>query len=570
MNIINNKRKDFFYNQSKSFDNILYLISFLNIIFIFQDYFTPDTNKSIIFFHYYTLVSSGIFILLFLQRALGAYSFFKFLRASAIDIIAIIVVFLLSFDTKFFMVYVLGRQLFILGRLFTTESYQGNIYRKLSHNPSGFFLLSFLFTIFLGTFLLMLPVATTLNKVTPFIDAFFTSTSATCVTGLSVLDTGTYFSLFGQLVILMLIQIGGLGIMTISTAFAILLGQRMTLRSQNLMQNVTGESSRIDMINLIKNIVLVTIIIEAIGAILFYFSAHNFYESTREAIYSSVFHSVSAFCNAGFSLNNNSFESYSGNLSINFILMFLILLGGIGFSVLVDIKRNVIQKTNISRLSLHTKIVIITSLSLILIGFFGYFISEYDHTMKDFSFNQKLLSSLFQSVTTRTAGFNTINNADLSKSSLLLTLILMFIGASPGSTGGGIKTTTFAVSILSVLSIIQGGKEISIFRKKISKEKSNRVMALIAISVGILMLMIYLLFLFQPGSFQSIIFEAISAYGTVGLSMGFTSKLTSIGKIIIILLMYLGRVGPLTFIFALSETKSKNYLNYTEGKISIG
>jgi len=422
----------------------------------------------------------------------------------------------------------------------------------------------------IGTVLLLMPMSTAEGNSTNLVGALFTSTSATCVTGLIVYDTGTHFSLFGQLIILFLIQIGGLGIMTISTSFAILTGQRLSFRGESIMQNVINEQTRFDMMSLVKNIVIATLVFELIGAVFLYTRFAGDYESTSQAIFSSIFHSISAFCNAGFSLNAESMMAYRSHIGVNITMMLLIIFGGLGFSVLVDLKRNLLDKRSLVRFTLHTKIVLVTTVTLILLGFILYFISEFNHSMENFTLKERVLGSMFQSVTTRTAGFNTTDTAHMSKASVFISLILMFIGASPGSTGGGIKTTSFAVIILSVVAILSSNRDVIVFRRRLSDILVRRVMALIAISIMLIFIIIFLLMIIEPFSFEHIAFEVISAFGTVGLSMGITPYLSETGRILITILMYFGRIGPLTFIFALSRKKMQTDYQFSEEKISVG
>ena len=553
---------------------ILTIAAFFNLLFLFF-----SSNLETMLPSRWGLKYNDIIVLV-----LTCNLFLKLVRTkfklSSIRIVIIDVVVLITYPfyrslIKIFWFYLVGRQVFNLLKRITSEQNQSKIYKKISDNPAIVFLLSFVLVIMFGTVFLMLPSATANQGNTSFIDALFTSTSATCVTGLIVHDTGSHFTFLGQIIILGLIQIGGLGIMTISTAFAIILGQKLTLRSENIMQDVVGESNKVQMFQLIKNIFFVTVVFEMIGAIPLYFVFDH-------DLFSAVFHSISAFCNAGFSLYSNSFENFYGNWILNLTVMLLIIFGGIGFTVISDLKRIISsKKLGFKRLSLHSKIAIITTFILIAIGFILYFISEFNYTMEHFSFKDRFLSSLFQSVTTRTAGFNTIDNSNLSYPSVFITWILMFIGASPGSTGGGIKTTTLAVIVLSIVSIIKGRTDVIAYNKKIPEITTRKVMALIAVSLLVLFLMIFLLLEFgldnnsagqeNFGKFQEIVFEAFSAFGTVGLSMGITSNLSIIGKIIIIILMYLGRVGPLTFIFALSAQKSvSRAFSFSEERITVG
>lgn len=518
---------------------------------------------------YGLFIATNLLVLLIFKLVKNSFKT-DIVRNSLFDILSLILYFIFNLNPYIIFTYVILRQLVVLYDSLMKYYGKKSFVRLLSLNPTFVFLMSFLLTILGGTILLLLPASTVPGEKTSLLGSIFTSTSATCVTGLVIYDTGTHFTVFGQMVILSLIQIGGLGIMTISTAFAILLGQRMNLQSEQIMQNVTGESHRINMKNLIKNIILTTLVFELIGSLFLYKTFSHVFVSSNKALYYSVFHSVSAFCNAGFALMPDSFSGFYSSWNINLVISFLIIFGGLGFSVFVDLQRNLIKKFKPQRFSLHTKIVLSTTTILIIVGTILYFISEYSNLMQGFSFKNRFLASFFQSVTTRTAGFNTIDMAHLGKASIFISLFLMFIGASPGSTGGGIKTTTLAVIALSIKSLFRGNKDVSAFKRKINDENIRKVMALIALSMIFLGVMIFVLLLIEPFSFQKILFEAISAFGTVGLSMGITAKLSSLGKICIIILMYLGRVGPLTLIVALSERSKPADFTYIEDKISIG
>lgn len=477
---------------------------------------------------------------------------------------------LLFKSPEYFLIFITLKQLLVLIKKFLLYAFEGQLWQFVVNNPAISLMSSFLGVIIVGTFLLMLPVSTTSNQSMNLIDAIFTSTSATCVTGLIVEDTGSYFSYFGQIVILLLIQIGGLGLMTISTAFALFFGQKLTVKIESVMQNVMGETSRLNLFQLLKYIMGITLLFELIGAIFLFFTFKGLSLTIPEAIYYSVFHSVSAFCNAGFSLFSNNMESFTSNININLVISSLIIFGGLGFVVIMDIKKNIFRRGGLKKLSLHSKVVITTTALLIIFGLVGFFISEYNSTMEGLSFGNRFLASYFQSVTCRTAGFNTVSQSSLTFSSILLSVILMFIGASPGSTGGGIKTTTFAIMILSIVSILTGKRSVSAFNRKISVDGIKEAVGLVGISLGFLMLLLFALFMVTTGTFQEIIFEAFSAFGTVGLSMGFTSSLNVAGKVIIILLMYLGRIGPLTILYALAQRVVKKRINYLEENISIG
>jgi len=545
---------------------ILTIFAIANIEFLFLRLI--NINKSVL--HLYTQISIIFLSMYICYRLLRNGITIQRLLNLLPDIIFILIGLIIEDSDRVFQFYLIGRQTFSLFNLKTVANSKSTFIENISDNPPVLVMLTFLLTIFIGTLLLMLPDATTAGEETSLLGALFTSTSATCVTGLIVYDTGLHFTLFGQVIILTLIQIGGLGIMTISSAFAIILGQRLSLKRESIMQNVVGESSQLDMISLIKNVVIVTVTLELLGTLVLYFTyiAKSF--SVNQAIYHSLFHSISAFCNAGFCLYTDSLMRYYDNFTINFVITALIILGGIGFPVLKDIQRIINDKFRFKRLTLHSKIVLTATFILLLVGTLSFFISEYNNEMKGFSFFNRIYASYFQSVTTRTAGFNTIDTANLSRGSSLISDVLMFIGASPGSTGGGIKTTALVVVFVAVIAMFQGHKDVNIFKRKVSENIIKKVMALITASIVFLIFMVFLLFLLEPFSFEKILFEAISAFGTVGLSMGITSSLSNAGKTIIVLLMYLGRVGPLTLMFAISQTKDKSYFTYTQEKINIG
>ncbi len=486
------------------------------------------------------------------------------------DVVILIMGSLLFFyQAKFVIFFLLIRQTYFILTFLIFRAFEGRFYRFLTANPPVSLMLSFIAVITVGAILLMLPASSNNGTVTPFVDALFTSTSATCVTGLTVVDTPTHFSIFGQIVILLLIQIGGLGIMTISTAFALLMGQRLTLKLENVMHSVVGETQTVNLFELLKNIIFVTLSIEAIGAAVLFLSFSRTLEPLR-AFYFAVFHSVSAFCNAGFALYTDNMMAFVDNVNVNLGITFLIILGGIGFTVIIDLVHYLTGKEKGKHLSLHSKMVLMTTAGLILGGFVAYFIAEYYASMKGFTVSRRLLASWFQSVTTRTAGFNTIDNSQLSSASVLISLILMFVGASPGSTGGGIKTTTFAVLLMSVTSMLTGKRDLTIFNRKISQANTREATSLITLAGGILLFILFFLLLTQPFAMHKIVFEAVSAFGTVGLSMGITGQLTVLGKLLITLLMYIGRIGPLTLIYALSLYKRQGNVEFAEEKIAIG
>jgi trk system potassium uptake protein TrkH len=417
----------------------------------------------------------------------------------------------------------------------------------------------------------MLPVATKSGKGADFLTALFTATSATCVTGLVVVDTKTYWSVFGQIVIMLLIQVGGLGIMTISTLFALILGRKITFKERLVMQEAFNTNSLGGIVKFAKYILMVSFLFESIGAIIL---TLRFLPQMglKKAVYYGLFHSISAFNNAGFDLMGN-FKSLTGYVSdwvVNLVVMGLIIFGGLGFYVLLDIY----EHRHFNKFTLHSKIVITITLFLITIGTLLIFLFEYNNpkTLKPLDFPTKILAALFQAVTPRTAGFNTLSLSDMTIASKFLTIILMFIGASPAGTGGGIKTTTFAVILYTVLSVIKGEEETVLYKRTISRNIVYKAVAISFISVFIIFSVTMVLSITETSNFLTILYETISAFGTVGLSLGLTLELTTVGRIVIIFTMYTGRIGPLTLALALAQRqkKPKPIMKYVEEKIMVG
>ncbi|WP_460049061.1 TrkH family potassium uptake protein [Thermoanaerobacter brockii] len=442
---------------------------------------------------------------------------------------------------------------------------------KIKLTPTQVLALGFAAIILIGTLLLMLPVATKSGERTDFLTALFTATSATCVTGLVVVDTKTYWSVFGQIVIMLLIQVGGLGIMTMSTLFALILGRKITFKERLVMQEAFNTNSLGGIVKFAKYILMVSFLFESIGAIML---TLRFLPQMglKKAVYYGLFHSISAFNNAGFDLMGN-FKSLTGYVSdwvVNLVVMGLIIFGGLGFYVLLDIY----EHRHFNKFTLHSKIVITITLLLIAIGTLLIFLFEYNNpkTLGPLDFPTKILAALFQAVTPRTAGFNTLSLSDMTIASKFLTIILMFIGASPAGTGGGIKTTTFAVILYTVLSVIQGEEETVLYKRTISRNIVYKAVAISFISVFIIFSVTMVLSITETSNFLTVLYETTSAFGTVGLSLGLTPELSTVGKIIIIFTMYTGRVGPLTLALALAkrQRRPKPIIKYAEEKIMVG
>ena len=439
-------------------------------------------------------------------------------------------------------------------------------------NPTQILALGFLILIILGTILLSFPFATAQGIESGFVTALFTSTSAVCVTGLVVEDTGTFWSPFGKMIILLLIQAGGLGFMTLTSFFALAIGKRISFKERLHIQEALNEYKIQGIVRYVKYIIIMTFIIESIGAILLSFKFIPQF-GLKEGIANSIFHAVSAFCNAGFDLmgNYSSLTDYRGSLVVNITIMSLIILGGLGFNVIYEM----IRKRSLKGISLHSSLVLRLTLGLIFIGFFLIFILEYGNmnTLGGLSLKEKILSSFFHSITPRTAGFNTLLTDKLTTGTLIITMLLMFIGASSASCAGGIKITTTGVLYYKMLSTIQGKKDTEVFKKRIPQEIIDRAIVIIVLSALWVVFVSLILSITEKNvEFLVLLFESISSFGTVGLSMGITPQLSNIGKIVISMSMFVGRLGPLTIVLALSVKQLKNNkkYRYPEERVSVG
>ncbi|WP_256759829.1 TrkH family potassium uptake protein [Cohnella sp. WQ 127256] len=445
-----------------------------------------------------------------------------------------------------------------------------NWFRSIAASPPRILVLGFAAIVFLGAGLLMLPFAHT-QEVTPrFIDTLFTATSATCVTGLVVVDTGTYWTTAGQWIILAMIQIGGLGFMTMATLFAIMLKRRVTLKERLVLQEAFNQTSIEGIIRLVRKVIAYALTIELAGAVLFT-SRFMFDMPVGEAIYKGIFHAVSFFNNAGFDIMGDyrSLVDYVGDPLINIVTMLLIILGGLGFVVLADL----VEIRNPKRkLSLHSKVVLSMSGLLIVIGAAIILLFEYTNarTMGSLGFGEKILAAFMQSVSPRTAGVNTVDLAGLREATQFLIIILMFIGASPGSTGGGIKTTTFTALVGAVIAMVRGKEDVVLFKFRLAQERVYKALTVTLFAFGLVVVATMILSTTEDHHFLMILFEVTSAFGTVGLTMGLTTQLTVAGKIIIILMMFIGRLGPLTLTYALGPKQGRALYRNAEGKIIIG
>jgi len=447
--------------------------------------------------------------------------------------------------------------------------------RLRQSHPTSLLLMSYLAAIGVGMSILMLPAATVSGHI-GWIDALFTATSAVCVTGLIVVDTGSYFTPFGQGVILFLIQIGGLGIMTISVALFQIIGKKVVFQQRMAMQEVFSHTPREDIYYLIRSVLFFSFMIETLGAIILFLYWRPAYPFS-EALYKAVFHSVSAFCNAGFSQFSNSLMDAQGSVVLNATVCGLIVLGGIGFPVVYELYRRGVLREK-GKVSIQTKSVVITTIGLIVAGVLIIMVSE-KTLVPSMGWGKGLLTALFQSITCRTAGFNTLDIASLNTATLLFMMFLMLVGASPGSCGGGMKTTTFAVLTAFSWSRLMRCKCVNLFGKTIPQDTVTKSISVLVFSLAAICIAVFLILFIDPDhgarvqghrQFLSFLFETVSAFGTVGLSMGVTPALTLSGKLVIIVLMIIGRVGVPAFTYIIAGGGSTKGIRYAEENMMIG
>lgn len=449
--------------------------------------------------------------------------------------------------------------------------------KKLNLTTTQLIMLSFLLAILIGSVLLTLPICAADHQTVPYIDALFTATTSICVTGLVTVPTVSTWSIWGQIVILILIQIGGLGVITIMSGLMISLHRKMGLKYRMLIQDAFNLNSLSGIVKFIKKVLIGTLIVEATGAILYMTVFIPQYGS--KGIWISVFNSVSAFCNAGIDIiSENSLCDYALNPMVNFVTSILIILGGIGYIVWWDVIRvlkNIRQKglKCFANLTLHSKIVISTTAVLLVVGTVAFYIFEYGNplTMQGLSFSDRLQLSFFQSVTTRTAGFATIPQQNLTNASAVVSLFLMFIGGSPVGTAGGVKTSTMTVLFLAAMATVKGEDDVVLFHRTVKKQAINKAVAVISISFMTLFISTLLLSAITNANILDIVYETVSATATVGLTRNFTPSLNMLGKLVIIATMYLGRIGPISLVVAFNtKQQKKNIIKNPVEEISVG
>ena len=520
----------------------------------------------------------GLLVLIFFANLILNYLFsgirHRDINMTSLDIMILLAILLLSISIKTAAVLIVGRQLIVWGQRAARISWIKHFIDILIARPAQLIMVSFLSIIIVGTIFLTLPAATQNGEGAPLLTALFTATSATCVTGLIVVDTGSYFSTFGQIVIVILIQIGGLGIMTLSTSLALIFGRRFGLREQATLQDIFDVPDAVTLKRIIIYIIKLTFWVELVGVVILFWKLGPYVKGFYRELFTAIFHSISAFCNAGFCLFPDSLARFRNDWVVNFTVSGLIIIGGIGFAVVA----NLIDRENfrygfrhfIRRLTIHTKIVLILTFTLISVGTLIIFFFEFDNALLELPTGEKLLAAFFQSVTLRTAGFNTIELGHLRNITIFMMIIWMFIGAAPGSTGGGIKVSTLGVLLLTIKALLTGRREVEIFRRTIPQPIVYKSIAIFLVASALLASLFALLLVSEDANFLILLYESTSAFGTVGLSLGVTPHLTSYGQMLIISMMYIGRIGPLTLAYAVGEKTQKVAIKYPDGRIMVG
>jgi len=552
-----------------------FLLSLMIVALALFDFGFDQTHKQDLFLKHFYLILFSLEFLIVLIRYLSnnrpgskVWVFDSILLISILFSISFLAGFEISsslFDESFWNTLVI---IMIFFREFIPINYK----RKIL-NPAQIFMISFLLLIFAGTFVLMLPHAT--KSGISFIDALFTSTSAVCVTGLVVVDTGTYFTIFGQTAIMVLIQLGGIGIMTFTSYFSYFFSGGASYENQLLIQKMTYSEKITEVFGSLFKILFLTFMIEGIGAVFIYFSINDtMAASFSEKVFFSVFHAISGFCNAGFStLTDNLYDtSFRFNYLLQFIISFLLILGGLGFPILLNFSKyikhlfvnKVFKKTPVHIpwvISINTRIVVVTTALLLVFGTILIYILEYNSALDGYTGIGKIITAFFSASTPRTAGFNTIDFATLQTPTILLVCFLMWVGASPGGTGGGIKTSTLAISILNSINIVRGKDRINFRGREINGAAVRRAYSQIFLSLAAIGLSVFTIELFQGDlDLKAVIFECISAFSTVGLSLGITAKLCAASKLVLIFTMFVGRISLLTVLIAFfKQSKMEKY-----------
>ncbi len=569
--------------MNKKVSYIFSILAFFSLIFEYGFSWGSDVIN---FFHFFQIFLSFFFIveiLILLKQGNFRKGVWKesIAEAASLFIFFILIIsFIFILRSKYLFIQISRFPHFTTGTpfFFTVQIYLAlqilakmsdlpHIFVHLSIKPAQVVAITYLGVILLGLLLLSLPQAH--GESISLVDRLFTATSATCVTGLSVLNISRAFTPFGQSVILLLIQIGGLGLVTFVSFFALILGRGIGIKEKAFLKDILDYDVVGELGKIISSILLTTLFIEGIGALILSRVFSYYPKLVPSPYFFAIFHSVSAFCNAGFSLFPNSLQNFRDSISINIIFSTLIILGGLGFLVIFDFFKFFGRKIRkrFSVLSLHSRLVLLTTGILIFLGFiFLFFLNQ----NPSFSLKGKLLSAFFQSVTARTAGFSTLKIGKLPTSAQLFLIFLMFVGASPGSTGGGIKTSTFAVVIITIFSYLRGKERVEVFHRRLPSGLVHKIIAIVSFALFTIFLSTFLLLIIEKKPFLPLLFEVVSAFGTVGLSFGITPEFSFWGKVVLMFTIIVGRIGPLTLALAVGPRGRKAKYTYPEEKVIVG
>jgi potassium uptake TrkH family protein len=469
--------------------------------------------------------------------------------------------------------YIIVLQLYLVAMIIVQAVRANRRVAAYRLHPARTVILSFLLIIFFGTLLLLTPRATGENRL-ELIDAVFSATSAVCVTGLIVVDTGSFFTQFGQGVMLTLIQIGGLGLITLTAFFAIVVRRGLGVRESLVLRGMFSFESVGRIGTTLRVMIGVTFLMEGLGAILLFVATGSDFASIGDAIHHSVFHAVSAFCNAGFSLYATSFERYAGHVGVNAVMTTLIIIGGIGFPVIMNLLGRRVLFAGTARVgprySVHSKLVLLTTATLLVAGTTCFYLLERHGVLAGMSPGRQLMASFFGSVTARTAGFNTTPTASLALPTLFMLAALMFIGGSPGGTAGGVKTSTMGLVVASIGSIFTGRSRVELFRRHVPDPVVREALVVVAMGIIVVSGGVFFLLVSEDLTLSQVLFEVVSAFGTVGLSTGITPTLSPAAKIVLMLIMLTGRIGPLTVALAIGQRRVRDMYDYPTERVVIG
>ncbi|MBU1078627.1 MAG: TrkH family potassium uptake protein [Spirochaetes bacterium] len=578
--------------EKKRLNTLIFVILLLGILSLFLEYGIPKSRLTGLIIVMLDFSVLALFLLDVILNFIQAEIKTKFLKNNLFDIIVLFILVLIfiynryiSFLMKSQDLEVLSRNIiiirniFLLIKIFSRVRKLNYFLKKIASHPAQTIIFSFMSVIILGAILLMMPFSSADKSHLGILNALFTSTSAVCVTGLIVVDTAGKFSVYGKLIIMFLIQIGGLGIMILSYFSGFMMGKKYSLEDKMIMSYMLNEQEMKNLSKTLLNIIIITITIELAGAALLF----NFFKGilgfNMKAVFYSIFHSISAFCNAGFALFSDSFESFKSDALLTLTISFLIIMGGLSFNVInnliknlsSNLKRKIFQRpVDLVKINLNTRVVLIVTALLIVSGMLIIYGFELKNSLVPFDLKTGYLSAFFQSVTLRTAGFNTINFAALNGYTYLMMILFMFIGAGSGSTAGGIKVNTVAVIFAYIRSMLKGQDDVVLFKQSIAKDLINKAFLIIFLFALSAFLSTLILTITEKFHLIQILFEVVSAIGTVGLSTGITAGLSEAGKLVIIFLMFIGRLGPLTIVSALSRRQRIYDIRYPNGNINIG